>query len=157
MSSSVRPLPRDPRPHRKIRASVRAGLVWSVAAAAINCGLWFLAIITQVEFQVWTSGGPESGTLVTVGPVGIIGASLLSGLLAGIATGIAARYIKQVTPWIILFGVIFTLSSLSAPLNQPDSVHASTRVLLVFMHFITGGLIIFGLIKSVTVDDKQVL
>lgn len=156
MSSAVRPLPRDPRPHRKIRASIRAGFVWAVAAAAINCLLWFFSVIAQVEFRVWTNGGIESGTYVTVGPIGIIGACLLSGLIAGLITGIAARYIKRVVPWIIVIGVILTLASLSAPLGQPESVLTSTRVILMIMHLVTGSMIIFGLVKSVTVDDTKV-
>lgn len=156
MSSSVRPLPRDPRPHRKIRASIRAGLVWAIAAAAINCLIWFIAVIAQVEFRVWTNGGIESGTYVTVGPIGIIGACLLSGLLAGLITGIAARYIKRIARWIVVLGVILTLASLSGPLNQPDAVHASTQVILIIMHLIAGFMIIFGLVKSVTVDDTKV-
>lgn len=156
MSSSVRPLPRDPRPHRKVRASIRAGLVWAVAAAAINCLLWFLAVVAQVEFQVWTNGGAESGTYVAIGPIGIIGACLLSGLIAGLITGIAARYIKRVVPWIIIVGMIMTVASLSAPLSQPDSVHASTRMILIIMHLVAGFMIIFGLVKSVSVDDTKV-
>lgn len=128
-----------------------------MAAAAINCLLWFISVVAQVEFHVWTNGGAESGTYVAVGPIGIIGASLLSGLLAGIITGIAARYVRRIAPWIVLFGAIFTLSSLSGPLNQPESVLGSTRVLLVLMHLITGSLIIFGLVKSVTVDDTKVV
>lgn len=155
--SRAMPLPRDPRPHRKVGSSVRAGMIWSLPGAIFGSLLWLVSKIFSVDYTVWTRGGPDGGgTEVVVGPLSIIGASILAGLLAGLLAGIAAKFIARITPGIIVGGGILILASCTLPLEQPDSVATSTRIILLIMHLVTGAFIVFGLAKGLRSDDKAV-
>lgn len=149
------PLPRDARPHRRVRNSVRAGLVWSIAAAAINLALWLFSSAIGIEFLVWPQGPSEPAA--GVGPLAIVGASVVAGLLAGIATGLLSKVFRHAVRWVIIAGVILTAESLVAPWEQPEAVFTSTRVVLTLMHLVTGGLVTFGLARGIWTDDRAVL
>lgn len=153
---SANPLPRDPRPHRRIRASVRAGLVWGVAAAAVNIFLWLIARAFSVPTQVW-SDRQGLGQLIDIGPLIIVGATLLASLLAGLAAGILARYVRQAVRWIIASGLFVLVASLTGPWQQPDSVPTSTSVVLTVMHVVTALLVTFGLSRGIWDDDRAVV
>ena len=148
------PLPRDARPHRRIRASLRAGLVWAVAASGINLIIWLIALIFGVDFQVWPQGLDQPP--IDVGPLTIVGATLFAGLVASVATGVLAKLIKKVIRWIILLGILFTATSLAAPWGQPDQVPTSTRVILTLMHLVTGAALTYGLSQGIWTDDRAV-
>ncbi|MGV1036401.1 MAG: DUF6069 family protein [Candidatus Nanopelagicales bacterium] len=153
---SANPLPRDPRPHRRIRDSVRAGLVWGIAAAAVNIFIWLIARAFSVPTQVWSD--PQGvGQLIDIGPLVIVGATLLASLLAGLATGVFARYVRQAVRWILAIGTLVLVASLTGPWQQPDSVPTSTRVVLTFMHVVTTLLVTFGLSRGIWGDDRAVV
>lgn len=152
--SFPQPLPRDARPHRRIRASVRAGLVWAVVAAAVNIGIWLVATGIGIDFTVWPQGIEQPPT--KAGPLAIAGATLLAGLLASLATGVLGKLIRKAVRWIIVGGAIMTIASLSAPWEQPDSVLTSTRIALTLMHVVTGVLVTFGLARGMWTDDRAV-
>jgi len=152
--SFPQPLPRDARPHRRIGASVRAGLVWAVVAAALNIGIWLIATGMGIDFTVWPQGTEQPET--KSGPLAIAGATLLAGLLASIATGVLGKLVRKAVRWIIIGGAIFTIASLSGPWEQPDSVLTSTRIVLTLMHLATGALVTFGLARGMWTDDRAV-
>ena len=149
------PLPRDARPHRRVRNSVRAGLVWSMAAAGINLAVWLLASAIGIDFLVWPQGAsqPPAG----VGPLAIVGATLLAGLAAGVVVGLLGKVVKHAVRWVIVGGVVFTAASLTGPWQQPEAVFTSTRVALTIMHIVTGSLVTFGLARGIWADDRAVL
>ena len=149
------PLPRDARPHRRIRSSVRAGLVWSVLAAGINLGIWLISSAIGIDFLVWPQGSAEPAA--GIGPLSIVGACVVAGLLAGIVTGLFAKIVKHAVRWVIVGGVVLTAASLTAPWGQPDGVLVSTRVALTLMHLVTGCLVTFGLSRGIWTDDRAVL
>lgn len=151
--SYTSPPPRDPRPHRKILASVRAALVWAIAATAINLVLWLFMQIAGIATLTW----PGDGTIeVDLGPLAIVGATLFSALVAGVSAGILGRIVRRVVRWIVVFGVIITFASLTAPWSSPDQVLTSTRVLLTLMHLTTGTLVTFGIARGIWTDDRAV-
>jgi hypothetical protein len=149
----ARPLPRDPRPHRRLRSSVRAALVWAVAASAINVVLWLLARIFGVPFQTVP---PDATEALPIGPLIIIGATLFAALLAGIAAGVVGKLVKKAVRWIVVGGTIVTVSSLSGPWGQPAEVPTATRVTLTLMHVAVGALVTFGLSRGMWTDDRAV-
>ncbi len=149
------PLPRDARPHRRIRSSVRAGLVWAIAASGINLAIWLLASAIGIEFLLWPSGASEPPA--EVGPLAIVGANVVAGFAAGLATGLLAKVVKRVVRWVIIGGVIFTGASLVAPWEQPEGVLVSTQVALTLMHLVTGSVVTFGLARGIWTDDRAVL
>ncbi|MGB3674858.1 MAG: DUF6069 family protein [Candidatus Nanopelagicales bacterium] len=149
------PLPRDPRPHRRVRNSVRAGLVWSVVASGINLAIWLFSSAIGIDFLVWPQGASEPPA--GVGPLAIVGASLVAGLFGGIVTGVFARVVKHAVRWVIIGGAILTATSLFGPWEQPAEVFTSTRVALTLMHLVTGGLVTFGLARGIWSDDRAVL
>ncbi|MEI8082416.1 MAG: DUF6069 family protein [Actinomycetes bacterium] len=148
------PLPRDPRPHRRILASVRSALVWAVAAAAINLVLWLFMAVAGIPRATWPGGGVGE---VELGPLAIVGATLFAGLVAGVAAGVIGKLVRRVARWIVIAGVVLTLASLTAPWGQPEQVPTSTRVVLTLMHLVTGALVIFGLTRGVWADDRSVV
>lgn len=153
---SANPLPRDPRPHRRIRASVRAGLVWGITATAVNIFIWLIARAFSVPMLVWSD--PQGvGQLIEVGPLVIVGATLLASLLAGLAIGVFARYVRRAVRWIIAIGALVLVASLTGPWQQPDAVPTSTRVVLTFMHVVTALLVTFGLSRGIWGDDRAVV
>lgn len=149
------PLPRDARPHRRVRSSVRAGLVWSIAAAAINLAVWLFSSAIGIEFLVWPQGAAEPAA--GVGPLAIVGACVFAGLLAGAATGLLSKVVRHAVRWVIIAGVILTAASLVGPWEQPDAVLTSTRIALTVMHLTTGALVTFGLARGIWTDDRAVL
>ena len=149
------PLPRDARPHRRVRSSVRAGLVWSMAAAGVNLGVWLVASAIGINFLVWPQG--QSEPAAGVGPLAIVGATLFAGLVTGIAVGLLGKVVKHAVRWVIIFGVVLTVASLSAPWQQPEQVFTSTRIALTIMHVTTGALVTFGLARGIWTDDRAVL
>jgi len=149
------PLPRDARPHRRVRSSVRAGLVWSMAAAGVNLAVWLVASAIGINFLVWPQG--QSEPAAGVGPLAIVGATLFAGLVAGIAVGLLGKVVKHAVRWVIIFGVVLTVASLSAPWQQPEQVFTSTRIALTIMHVTTGALVTFGLARGIWTDDRAVL
>lgn len=151
----AQPLPRDARPHRRIRNSVRAGLVWALAASGVNLALWLFASLIGIDFLVWPQGASEPPA--GVGPLSIVGATMISGLLAGIATGIVGKIAKHAVRWIVIGGVVLTVASLTAPWQQPEAVLVSTRVVLTLMHLATGALVTFGLARGIWTDDRAVI
>ncbi|MEI6622497.1 MAG: DUF6069 family protein, partial [Actinomycetes bacterium] len=148
------PLPRDPRPHRRILASVRSALVWAVAAAAVNLVLWLFMSVAGIPTQTWPAAGADA---VDLGPLAIVGATLFAGLVAGLGAGLLGKIVRRVARWIVIAGVVVTAASLSAPWGQPEAVPTSTRVVLTLMHLVTGGLVIFGLTRGVWADDRSVV
>lgn len=148
------PLPRDARPHRRIRSSLRAGMVWGVAACGVNLIVWLIASIAGVDFQVWPQGADQPS--IDVGPLTIVGATLFAALVAGIAAGILGKLIKKVVRWIIILGLLFTATSLAAPWGQPEQVPTSTRVVLTILHLIASAALIFGLAQTTWTDDRSV-
>jgi hypothetical protein len=152
--SFPQPLPRDARPHRRVRVSIRAGLVWAVVAAAVNVVIWLVATAIGIDFTVWPQG--ESQPQTNAGPLAIAGATLLAGLLASIAAGVLGKLVRKAVRWIILGGVILTIASLTAPWEQPGSVLTSTQIALTLMHIATGGFVTFGLARGMWTDDRAV-
>lgn len=149
------PLPRDARPHRRIRNSARAGLVWALAATGVNLALWLFASAIGIDFLVWPQGPSEPSA--GVGPLSIVGATMIAGFLAGLATGLLGKVVKHAVRWIIILGSILTAASLTAPWQQPEAVLTSTRVILTLMHLVTGGLVTFGLARGIWTDDRAVI
>ncbi len=149
--SVARPLPRDPRPVRRVRSSVRSGLVWGVVAAACNIILIFVSGLLGVPFLVWPSPNGES---VVLGPLSVIGATLFAALLAGLLAGLLAKQVRRAGQWILIAGVVVTIASLSAPLGQPTDIPASTKVVLTIVHLVTGALVTFGLVAGLRTDDR---
>lgn len=148
----VGPRPRDPRPLRQVRHSLRNGLVWGVASAAFTVALTGLAGLVGVPMEVQPTVGAGS---VTLGPLALIGATLFAAVLAGLAVGAAGRLIRRPVPWIVAGGVVITLASLSAPLNPADPMPASTRVILVICHGVTGAFVTYGLARGLVSDDRS--
>lgn len=148
------PLPRDSRPHRRIRSSVRAGVVWAVLASAINLLIWVVATALSVPFLVWP--GSQTSEPVALGPLAILGATLFAGLVAGLAVGLAAKVIQKVVRWVVVCGALLTIASLSAPMNQPPDVLTSTRAVLIAMHIVTGIAVTLGLARGIWTDDRAV-
>ncbi len=152
--SFPQPLPRDARPHRRIRSSVRAGLVWAVVAAATNIGVWLVATALGIDFTVWPQGADSPST--KAGPLAIAGATLLAGLLASLAVGVMGKLVRKAVRWVIIGGTIVTIASLTGPWDQPDAVLTSTRITLTIMHLVTGALVTFGLARGMWTDDRAV-
>lgn len=150
----IGPLPRDPRPHRLLRSSVRAGGVWALVATAFSLLVWLIASAFGVSFLVWPDG--TGGEPVGVGALAIVGTTLLSGLLAGLVTGLLAKVVRQVVRWVVVGGVVLTAASITGPLEQPSEVGTSTRVCLIIMHLVTGALVTFGLARGIWTDDRAV-
>lgn len=148
------PPPRDPRPHRRVRASVRAGLVWTVAAAGLNVVVWLIASASGAEFVVWPQ--PDVPDPVAIGPLVIVAATVFAGLVSGLVAGVLGKGIRSAPLWIVILGVLATLASLTAPLTQPDQLAGTARAALVLMHLITGCLVTFGLARGMWVDDRAI-
>ncbi len=149
--SVARPLPRDPRPLRRIRSSVRAGFVWGVAAAACNVLLVSVAGLLGVPFHVWPT---PQGQPVDLGPLSIVAATLVAAVLAGLLTGLAAKQLRRVARWTLLAGILVTAASLSGPLGQPPEVPTATQVILAIVNLITGTLVTLGLVRGLMNDDR---
>lgn len=152
---SARPTPRDPRPHRRVLASVRAGLVWGVAAAAVSLVMWLGMKITGVPVLIYP-GQSQAADATSLGPLSIIGATLFAALVAGIAAGILGKLVRSAARWIVFAGAVLTLASLTAPWSQPSMVPVSTRVALTVMHLAAGFLVTYGLARGMSVDDRAV-
>ncbi len=150
----VGPRPRDPRPLRRVRHSLRNGLVWGMASAAFTVVLTGLAGLVGVPLEVRPTDGSGS---VSLGPLELISATLFAALLAGLAVGAAGRLIRRPVPWIIACGTVVTLASLSAPLSPSDPIPGSTRVILVICHCVTGVLVTYGLARGMVSDDRSAL
>ncbi len=152
--SLPQPLPRDARPHRSVTASVRTGMVWAVAASAINILIWLVATAFGVDFVLWPRGEQEPAT--AVGPLAIAGATLLAALLASVAVGLLGKVVRKVVRWVIVGGAILTATSLTGPWDQPAEVSTSTRIVLTLMHLVTGTAVTFGLARGIWTDDRAV-
>lgn len=152
--SLASPLPRDARPHRRISASLKAGLIWSVVASGVNVLIWLVASAAGVNFTAWPQGPDQPS--VDIGPLSIVGATVFAGVVASIVVGIMGKLIKKVVRWIILVGVIFAAASLAGPWQQPEPMPTSTRIILTVMHLVTAGCVIFGLARGVWTDDRAV-
>ena|GEM_PF-1438613 len=152
--SMARPLPRDPRPHRSLGASVRTGLVFGTVAAAINCLIWLIARGIGVPTTVFTVADDQLDTSLT--PLIVIAATLFASLVAGLFVGLLSRSVSHAVRWIIVCGALFTLASLSAPLNRPEAITTATRVILVIMHVVTGVVVTAGLARGIWTDDRAV-
>lgn len=148
------PPPRDPRPHRRVRASVRAGLVWAVAASGANVLVWLIASAFGVEFVVWPQ--PDVPDPVAVGPLVIVAATVFAGLVSGLVAGLFGKLVRPAPQWIVGLGIIVTLTSLAAPFTQPDQLAGSARWTLALMHLVTGCLVTFGLARGMWVDDRSI-
>lgn len=146
------PRPRDPRPLRRVRSSIRAGLVWGVAAAAVNTLLSLLARAAGVPLRVRI--GPEAAP-VTVGPLIVIGATLFAALVGGLAAGLIGKAMRK-PGWLIgLGGALFTAASLTAPWGQPPEVPVATKIVLTLLHVITGATVTVGLLRGMATDDRR--
>lgn len=152
--SYARPLPRDPRPHRKVRSALRNALVWGTAATAIDLFMWLVARIFGVPFTIWPDANSDQG--VELSALVILCSALLAALLAGLAVAVLGRFVRRLSRWIVIGGVVVTLASLTAPWGQPDSVLLSTKIVLTLMHLVVGGLVTYGLAKGSWADDRAV-
>ncbi len=125
-----------------------------MAAAGVNLAVWLVASAIGINFLVWPQG--QSEPAAGVGPLAIVGATLFAGLVAGIAVGLLGKVVKHAVRWVIIFGVVLTVASLSAPWQQPEQVFTSTRIALTIMHVTTGALVTFGLARGIWTDDRAV-
>ena len=120
-----------------------------MAAAAANILVWVIARAFGASMDAVTNG-----QLVQIGPLVVVLTTLLSALIAGTATGITAKLVRQPIPWVVMFGLILTATSLSAPLGQPSSTSRSTVVALVVMHLVTSIIVLVGLVRGLSGDDR---
>ena len=152
--SFPRPLPRDPRPHRRIWASVRTALVWGIAAGAISLVAWLFARAIGIPMVVWPDG--EGTEKISLSALIVLATVLLASLLAGLAVGILGKLVRRLVRWVIIGGSIATIASLTAPWRQPPEVPVSTRVVLTFIHLVVGVLVTYGLARGSWSDDRNV-
>ena len=96
-------------------------------------------------------------TIAGVGPLAIVGATLFAGLVAGIAVGLLGKVVKHAVRWVIIFGVVLTVASLSAPLAAARaSVHVNPNCVDDHArHDRCAGH--FGLARGIWTDDRAVL
>lgn len=127
--------------------------MWGAAASAVNVVVSLVAQILSIPLFANPS---KTSSPVEVGPLVIVGATLLASVLAGALAGLLGKLIKKVVRWVVLGGAVVTVASLTAPWDQPPGTLMSTQLTLTLMHLVTGVLVTYGLARGLWTDDRSV-
>lgn len=134
----------DPRARRRVSDFVREGLLAGLVAAVVNAAVVVLATATGHQPLV-NPGEAWSKGAVPLSPIAAAGATVLSGLLAGVLAGAAARLIRRPVSLVAMGGAAVTAVSLTATLQTPTS---EGRAVLVACHLIAGTVITTTLVRE---------
>jgi len=135
-----------PAPYGRILIS---GVVCGVLVMVPTLIVYWVLRLVGVPFEV-AVGGDTSLTLVGTWQVMLvpIAAGFLGGLLAG-----TFRTLTNGPRFAALSLTALTLASCAVPLMQPASVATSTRVSLIVLHLLVGGVLTWAISRAITSED----
>ncbi len=124
------------------------GVVFGVLVMIPTVVLYWILRLLGVPFEA--SRGSEEPTLITTWQM--IAAPIVAGFLAAALAGTFRTLYHGPRIAAIVLGAL-TLASCAAPILQPDSVPSSTKVSLIVLHLLVGGVLTWALARAITSED----
>lgn len=124
---------------------LQTGAIAGVIAAIINVIVYFIGRAVGVPFDI--IGQP--GTPIMPLPVfAIVMFSVVPGIGAAVLAWLLNRYTARGNTIFVGIAVVFLLLSLIPDITMPDPVTMGTRIGLIIMHFVAGGVITYMLSRK---------
>ena len=138
-----------PAPYGRILIS---GVVFGVLVMVPALVVYWALRLVGVPFEVVSAGDT---TLTLVGTWQVMLAPIVAGFLGALLAG-TFRTLTNGPRFAALSLTALTLASCAAPLMQPASVATSTRVSLIVLHLLVGGVLTWAISRAVTSEDPPV-
>jgi len=128
------------------------GLVFGVIAAIASSVVYWILRLLGVPFEVQQTFGASQAPITLIGWWQVVLACVVAGLLAAVVAGLFRTLVSGPRVAAIALAAI-TLASCAGVVMQPAAVAWSTRLSLIVLHLLVGGILTWSLARSITSED----
>jgi hypothetical protein len=124
---------------------LQTGVIAGVIAAIANVIVYFVGQAVGASFEIIM----QPGTPITPLPIfAIVMFSVVPAIGAAVLAWALNRYVARGNQIFVGIAVVFLLLSLIPDITMPDPVTNATRIGLIIMHFVAGGVITYLLSRK---------
>jgi len=128
------------------------GIVFGVLAAIPVSVLYWILRLLGVPFEAQQTFGSSDAPVTLIGWWQVVMACVVAGLLAAVVAGVFRTLVSGPRIAAIALAAI-TLASCAGVVMQPATVPWSTRLSLIVLHLLVGGILTWSLARSITSED----